>query len=106
MYNTIVPAVWVVSGTTVLAHDFFWQYPPEHCSVCALQLLLLFSLTHPAIRPCVLQDESTRYICIGPVNKAINMLSCWCEDPDSQAFKRYVSLVLQARLAVTSNLHV
>ena len=38
--------------------------------------------------PCTLQDENTRYVCIGPVNKAINMLCCWLEDPDSEAFKR------------------
>ncbi|GFH20224.1 terpene cyclase/mutase family member, partial [Haematococcus lacustris] len=32
-------------------------------------------------------DENTRYIDIGPVNKAINMLACWVEDPNSTAFK-------------------
>ena len=37
-----------------------------------------------------MQDENTRYICIGPVNKAINMLCCWFEDPESEAFKRYI----------------
>ena len=34
------------------------------------------------------QDENTRYVCIGPVNKVINMLCCWLEDPESEAFKR------------------
>lgn len=34
------------------------------------------------------QDENTRYVCIGPVNKVINMLCCWFEDPGSDAFKR------------------
>ena len=34
------------------------------------------------------QDEDTRYVCIGPVNKTINMLACWFEDPDGDAFKR------------------
>lgn len=34
------------------------------------------------------QDENTRYVCIGPVNKVINMLCCWLEDPNSEAFKR------------------
>ncbi len=27
-------------------------------------------------------------MCIGPVNKTINMLACWFEDPDGDAFKR------------------
>ena len=35
-----------------------------------------------------LQDENTRYVCIGPVNKVINMLCCWLEDPNSEAFRR------------------
>ncbi len=38
--------------------------------------------------PCMTQDEDTRYVCIGPVNKTINMLACWFEDPDGDAFKR------------------
>jgi hypothetical protein len=37
-----------------------------------------------------LQDENTRYIDIGPVNKVLNMLACWFEDPDSQAFKKHL----------------
>lgn len=38
-----------------------------------------------------MQDENTRYIDIGPVNKAMNMLCCYFEDPDSQAFKKYAT---------------
>jgi hypothetical protein len=34
------------------------------------------------------EDENTRYVDIGPVNKVINMLCCWFEDPDSMAFKK------------------
>ena len=36
------------------------------------------------------EDENTRYVDIGPVNKVINMLCCWFEDPDSVAFKKCV----------------
>ncbi|KAK9909494.1 hypothetical protein WJX75_003160 [Coccomyxa subellipsoidea] len=36
------------------------------------------------------EDENTRYVCIGPVNKVINMLCCWLENPDSEAFKRHI----------------
>ncbi|KAF6266299.1 cycloartenol synthase [Scenedesmus sp. NREL 46B-D3] len=36
------------------------------------------------------EDENTRYIDIGPVNKVINMLCCWFEDPDSLAFKKHL----------------
>ncbi|XP_027337244.1 cycloartenol synthase-like [Abrus precatorius] len=33
------------------------------------------------------EDENTRYICLGPINKVLNMLCCWVEDPNSKAFK-------------------
>nr|AWK97868.1 OSC4 [Tripterygium wilfordii] len=36
------------------------------------------------------EDENTRYICIGPVNKVLNMLCCWVEDPQSEAFKLHI----------------
>ncbi|GAA0163848.1 cyclase [Lithospermum erythrorhizon] len=36
------------------------------------------------------EDENTRYICIGPVNKVLNMLSCYVEDPNSEAFKLHL----------------
>lgn len=36
------------------------------------------------------EDENTRYICIGPVNKVLNMLCCWVEDPKSEAFKLHL----------------
>ncbi|CAA7409247.1 unnamed protein product [Spirodela intermedia] len=36
------------------------------------------------------EDENTRYICVGPVNKPLNMLCCWAEDPNSEAFKLHI----------------
>ncbi|KAF3333061.1 cycloartenol synthase-like protein [Carex littledalei] len=39
------------------------------------------------------EDESTHYICIGPVNKVLNMLCCWIEDPSSEAFKLHISRI-------------
>ncbi|KAI4312034.1 hypothetical protein MLD38_036890 [Melastoma candidum] len=39
------------------------------------------------------EDENTRYICIGPVNKVLNMLCCWVEDPNSEAFKLHLARV-------------
>ncbi|KAK6789845.1 hypothetical protein RDI58_013645 [Solanum bulbocastanum] len=39
------------------------------------------------------EDENTNYICIGPVNKVLNMLCCWVEDPDSQAVKLHLSRI-------------
>ncbi|XP_010048521.2 cycloartenol synthase [Eucalyptus grandis] len=36
------------------------------------------------------EDENTRYICLGPVNKVLNMVCCWVEDSNSEAFKRHL----------------
>ncbi|KAJ1690730.1 hypothetical protein LUZ63_014885 [Rhynchospora breviuscula] len=36
------------------------------------------------------EDENTRYICVGPLNKVLNMLCCWIEDPSSDAFKLHL----------------
>ncbi|GLI71700.1 hypothetical protein VaNZ11_017006 [Volvox africanus] len=36
------------------------------------------------------EDENTRYIDIGPVNKVINMLCCWLEDPNGTPFKKHL----------------
>ncbi|AQK58451.1 achilleol B synthase isoform X4 [Zea mays] len=36
------------------------------------------------------EDESTRYLCVCPVNKALNMICCWVENPNSDAFKRHL----------------
>ncbi|XP_027357963.1 cycloartenol synthase-like [Abrus precatorius] len=39
------------------------------------------------------EDENTNYICIGPLQKVLNMLCCWLENPNSQAYKRHVSRI-------------
>ncbi|KAF8772147.1 hypothetical protein HU200_006145 [Digitaria exilis] len=36
------------------------------------------------------EDETTKYICIGPVSKALNMICCWEENPNSDAFKQHL----------------
>ncbi|KAI3681373.1 hypothetical protein L6452_36167 [Arctium lappa] len=36
------------------------------------------------------EDKNTSYICIGPVNKVLNMLCCWAKDPNSEAFKLHL----------------
>ncbi|KAK4607134.1 hypothetical protein RGQ29_001095 [Quercus rubra] len=42
---------------------------------------------HTVMQHIYYEDENTRYICIGPVNKVLNMLCCGVEDPNSEAFK-------------------
>ncbi|RZB65820.1 putative oxidosqualene cyclase, partial [Glycine soja] len=39
------------------------------------------------------KDENTNYICIATVSKVLNMVCCWLENPNSQAFKRHISRI-------------
>ncbi|XP_031109634.1 cycloartenol synthase 2-like [Ipomoea triloba] len=39
------------------------------------------------------EDETTNYICIGPVNKVLNMICRWIEEPDSFAIKHHLSRI-------------
>ncbi|XVF47215.1 hypothetical protein PTKIN_Ptkin03bG0091400 [Pterospermum kingtungense] len=39
------------------------------------------------------EDENTRYICLGPVNKVLNMVCCWVEDPNSEAYMCHLSRI-------------
>jgi hypothetical protein len=48
----------------------------------------LHSSTVQVMKHIHYEDENTRYVDIGPVNKVINMLCCWFEDPHSTAFKK------------------
>ncbi|KAK2988409.1 hypothetical protein RJ640_007702 [Escallonia rubra] len=39
------------------------------------------------------EDETTQYVCIGPVNKVLNMVCCWVEDPKSISNKLHLSRI-------------
>ncbi|KFK33925.1 hypothetical protein AALP_AA5G078800 [Arabis alpina] len=39
------------------------------------------------------EDQTSHYICLGPVNKVLNMVCCWLDDPDSKAFKNHLSRI-------------
>ncbi|KAF5183456.1 Terpene cyclase/mutase family member [Thalictrum thalictroides] len=39
------------------------------------------------------EDENSRYITIGSVEKALCMLACWVDDPDSDEFKKHLARV-------------
>ncbi|VAI68040.1 unnamed protein product [Triticum turgidum subsp. durum] len=36
------------------------------------------------------EDESTKYLGICPINKALNMICCWIDDPNSDALKFHI----------------
>ncbi|KAK3118886.1 hypothetical protein QOZ80_9BG0710010 [Eleusine coracana subsp. coracana] len=36
------------------------------------------------------EDESTNYICLSHINKALNIICCWIENPNSDALKMHI----------------
>ncbi|TKY46466.1 Cycloartenol synthase 2 [Spatholobus suberectus] len=61
----------------------------EHWPCCKLREKAL----HHVMHHIHYEDENTNYICIGSVNKVLNMVCCWLENPNSQAFKRHISRI-------------
>lgn len=47
-----------------------------------------------ALRECMkhihYEDENTRYVDIGPVNKVLNMLACWFENPNGEEYRKHL----------------
>lgn len=39
------------------------------------------------------EDESTHYLTIGPVSKAVQMIAVWADDPSGEAFQKHVARV-------------
>lgn len=39
------------------------------------------------------EDESSRYLCIGCVEKVLCLIACWVEDPNSEAYKRHLARI-------------
>ncbi|KAJ4709155.1 Terpene cyclase/mutase family member [Melia azedarach] len=37
------------------------------------------------------EDENSRYLCIGCVEKVLCLLACWVEDPHSEAYRRHLA---------------
>ncbi|KAK6941195.1 LOW QUALITY PROTEIN: Squalene cyclase, C-terminal [Dillenia turbinata] len=46
-----------------------------------------------AIRHVHYEDENSRYLCIGCVEKVLCLIACWVEDPISEAYKRHLARI-------------
>ena len=90
---------WNAARNQVAAQDLYYPHPKIQdalwWSLYRLEPLLLGSrLRRRALAECMkhihYEDENTRYVDIGPVNKVVNMVACWAEDPDSDAVRRHL----------------
>ncbi|GAV59745.1 Prenyltrans domain-containing protein/Prenyltrans_1 domain-containing protein [Cephalotus follicularis] len=76
--------------------DILW-----HCLHKFIEPLLKrwpFSRMRQKALRCVMQhihdeDENTHYVCLGPVNKVLNMICCWVENPNSEAYKLHLTRI-------------
>ncbi|XP_062105043.1 cycloartenol synthase-like [Humulus lupulus] len=48
---------------------------------------------HTVMQHIHYEDQNTNYVCLGPVNKVLNMICCWVEDPHSDAYKSHLSRI-------------
>ena len=74
-----------------LQNALWWTlYQAEGAFMGALQPLRTRALKE-VMKLVEYEDENTRFIDIGPVNKTLNMLCRWFDDPDGAAFKQCAS---------------
>jgi cycloartenol synthase len=90
---------WDAARNQVAKEDLYYPHPRLQDALWwalsrAEPLLLGSRLRARALREVMehvhYEDENTRYIDIGPVNKAVNMLACWLEEPGGDAFRRHL----------------
>eukprot|EP00879_Flechtneria_rotunda_P014928 GHRR01015598.1.p1 GENE.GHRR01015598.1~~GHRR01015598.1.p1 ORF type:complete len:610 (+),score=118.28 GHRR01015598.1:42-1871(+) len=93
---------WDAARNQIAKEDLYYPHPIIQdilwWTLYKAEALLLGSSLRKAalnevIRHVHYEDANTRYLDIGPVNKVINMLCCWLEDPTSLAFKKHLPRV-------------
>ena len=89
--------VWDETRNACAKEDLYYPHPKLQdmlwWALTKVETLLMRTAPGRALRSmaCALamkhvhyEDENTRYIDIGPVNKVMNMLCCWFEDPEGR----------------------
>ena len=93
---------WDASRSRCAVEDLYYPHPALQDAIWwtlnkAEPLMVGGALRRRALRKVMAhihyEDENTRYVDIGPVNKVVNMLCCWLEDPDGEAFKKHLARV-------------
>ncbi|TYI77222.1 hypothetical protein E1A91_D06G130200v1 [Gossypium mustelinum] len=95
---------WNAARNTVAKEDLYYAHPP----IQDLTWGLLYHVGEPlltrwpfsmlrdkamkvAIQHVHYEDENSRYLCIGCVEKVLCLIACWVEDPNSEAYKRHLA---------------
>ncbi|XP_052194608.1 lupeol synthase-like [Diospyros lotus] len=79
-----------------LVQDILWGFL-HHVAEPVLIRWPFSSLREKALRVVMehvhYEDENSRYFCIGCVEKALCLLACYVEDPNSEAYKRHLARI-------------
>ncbi|KAE8732964.1 Lupeol synthase [Hibiscus syriacus] len=95
---------WNAARNTVAKEDLYYPHP----LIQDLTWGVLYHVTEPiltrwpfsmlrekalkvAIQHVHYEDENSRYLCIGCVEKVLCLIACWVEDPNSDAYKRHLA---------------
>ncbi|KAK6944645.1 Squalene cyclase, N-terminal [Dillenia turbinata] len=77
-----------------LMQDMLWGFL-HHFAEPVLMRWPFNKLREKALRVAIghvhYEDENSRYICIGCVEKVLCLIACWVEDPNSEAYKRHLA---------------
>ncbi|KAF5469389.1 hypothetical protein F2P56_013469 [Juglans regia] len=97
---------WNKARNTVAKEDLYYPHPLIqdmlwgflHHAVEPLLTRWPFSLLREkalkvAIGHVHYEDENTRYLCIGSVEKVLCLIACWAEDPNGEAYKLHLSRI-------------
>ncbi|KAG6725892.1 hypothetical protein I3842_02G053000 [Carya illinoinensis] len=97
---------WNKARNTVAKEDLYYPHPLIqdmlwgflHHAVEPLLTRWPFSLLREkalkaAIDHVHYEDENTRYLCIGSVEKVLCLIACWAEDPNGEAYKLHLARI-------------
>ncbi|XP_027069125.2 lupeol synthase-like [Coffea arabica] len=79
-----------------LVQDLLWGFL-HHFAEPILKRWPFSTLRDKAMRKAMehvhYEDKSSRYLCIGCVEKVLCLIACWVEDPNSEAYKRHLARI-------------
>lgn len=97
---------WNRARSTVAKEDLYYPHPLvqdmlwgflHHVTEPVLKRWPLSMMREKALKVAIkhvhYEDENSRYLTIGCVEKVLCMVACWVEDPNSEAYKRHLARI-------------
>ncbi|KAK6941196.1 Squalene cyclase, C-terminal [Dillenia turbinata] len=97
---------WNCARNTCAKEDLYFPHPPmqdmlwgflHHFPEPVLMRWPFKKLREKALKAAIghvhYEDENSRYLCIGCVEKVLCLIACWVEDPNSEAYKCHLARI-------------